>query len=458
MTARARQLSLGAFLMETGHHVAAWRHPDAHADGGLQFPLYAHLAQTAERACFDAIFVADSAAANIGGAAHRLSRSDRFEPLTLLSALSAVTSRIGLIATVTTSYNEPYHVARKFASLDHLSGGRAGWNMVTSDNAAEAGNFGRSEHYSHEARYDRAREFHDVVTGLWDSWDDDAFVRDKQSGLYYEPERLHVLDHQGPHFSVKGPLNIARAPQGYPVVVQAGASETGRQLAAQTAEVIFTAHPTLASAQAFYADMRARAQALGRDPDSLKIMPGLSVIVARTQEEADEKQAQLQALVDPEAGRALLARMIGNFDLSAYPLDGPLPDLPLTQSGQQSRQKLLSGLASDANLTIRELYLRIAGGRGHFSIVGTADTIADAIQHWFESGAADGFNVMPADLPKGLEDFCTLVVPELQRRGLFRTSYTGRTLRDHLGLARPANRAVTSSTDGIARCRATPVT
>ncbi|CAM2157104.1 N-acetyl-S-(2-succino)cysteine monooxygenase [Pararobbsia alpina] len=438
MTRHARQLSLGAFLMETGHHLAAWRLPDADPRDGLSLPFFVRIAQTAERACFDTVFIADSVAANVGHGAHRANRSDRFEPLTLLAALSAVTSRIGLIATVTTSFNEPYHVARKFASLDHLSGGRAGWNLVTSDNAAEAGNFGRTAHFSHAERYERAREFHDVVTGLWDSWDDDAFVRDQHSGIYYDESKLHVLDHRGPHFSVKGPLNISRAPQGRPVVVQAGASPAGRELAAQTAEVVFTAHPEIESARAFYADIKDRAQAAGRTRDSIRIMPGLSVIVAKTRQEAEDRHAQLQSLVDPEAGRALLARMLGNFDLSAFPLDGPLPDLPLTQSGQQSRQKLLSALAGNEQLTIRQLYLRIAAGRGHFSVVGDAVTVADAMQEWLERDAADGFNVMPAEYTRGFDDFCALVVPELQRRGLFRTHYEGRTLRDHLGLARPA--------------------
>ncbi|WP_459203031.1 NtaA/DmoA family FMN-dependent monooxygenase, partial [Pseudomonas fragariae (ex Marin et al. 2024)] len=251
MSTTARQMKLGAFLMATGHHVAAWRHPDVPADAGLDFKHYRHVARVAEAAKFDALFVADSVAAATGDIASRMARSDHFEPLTLLSALSAVTEHIGLIATATTTYNEPYHVARKFASLDHLSGGRAGWNLVTSDAAAEAQNFGRAEHVGHAERYSRAREFHQVVTGLWDSWADDAFTRDKASGEYYDPAKMHVLDHQGEHFRVKGPLNVARSPQGQPVVVQAGSSEVGRDLAAQTAEVVFTAQTSLASAQAF---------------------------------------------------------------------------------------------------------------------------------------------------------------------------------------------------------------
>jgi FMN-dependent oxidoreductase (nitrilotriacetate monooxygenase family) len=272
----ARQMKLGAFLMATGHHVAAWRHPQVPADAGLDFQHYRHLAQLAEAACFDTLFLADSVAAATGDSASQMARSDHFEPLTLLSALSVVTERIGLISTVTTSYNEPYHVARKFASLDHLSGGRAGWNLVTSDAAAEAGNFGRDEHIGHAERYSRAREFHQVVTGLWDSWSADAFVRDKASGQYYDPAGRRELNHVGEHFNVKGPLNVARSPQGRPVVVQAGSSEAGRALAARTADVIFTAQPSLTAAQAFYADLKNRAATFGRSADELKIMPGCS--------------------------------------------------------------------------------------------------------------------------------------------------------------------------------------
>lgn len=439
MSQTPRQMSLGAFLMATGHHVAAWRHPEVPADAGLDFQQYKALAQTAEAACFDALFVADSVAAPPGEIASRMARSDHFEPLTLLSALSAVTERIGLIGTVTTSYNEPYHVARKFASLDHLSGGRAGWNLVTSDAAAEALNFGRDTHLGHAERYSRAREFHQVVSGLWDSWADDAFTRDKAGGRYYDPAKLRQLDHQGEHFRVKGPLNVARSPQGRPVVVQAGSSPAGLDLAAQTAEVVFTAQTSLAAAQAFYADLKGRLAAYGRSRDAVKIMPGVFVVVAASEEAAKAKFEAFQALVEPQVGVALLGRMLGNFDLSAYPLDGPLPELPLTDSGQRSRQTLLSELAQREQLSLGQLGRRIAGGRGHYSLIGTPTQIADQLQAWFEQEAADGFNVLVPHLPGGLEDFARLVVPELQRRGLFRRQYQGRTLRDHLGLERPAN-------------------
>jgi len=435
-----RTLSLGAFIMATGHHVSAWRHPDVPADGGLDFRLYKRLAQVAEAAKFDAVFVADSVAAPTAEIASRMARSDHFEPLTLLSALAAVTERIGLVATVTTSYNEPYHVARKFASLDHLSGGRAGWNLVTSDAAAEALNFNRQEHFGHAERYARAREFHEVVTGLWDSWEDDAFTRDKASGQYYDPAKLHVLNHEGEHFRVQGPLNVARPPQGRPVIVQAGSSETGRELAAQTAEVVFTAQTSLAAARDFYNDLKGRLPRFGRSADDLRIMPGVFVVVGQSQAEAQEKFEAFQELVEPQVGVALLSRMLGNFDLSAYPLDGPLPELPLTDSGQRSRQLLLTELAGRENLTLAQLGRRIAGGRGHYSLIGTPTQIADELQAWFEGGAADGFNVLVPHLPGGLEDVANHVVPELQRRGLFRRDYSGSTLRDHLGLKRPANR------------------
>ena len=438
VTQPTRQLSLGAFLMATGHHVAAWRHPDVPADP-LDFSTYKRVAQVAEAACFDALFVADSVAAPTDGMASHSARSVYFEPLTLLSALSAVTERIGLISTVTTSYNEPYHVARKFASLDHLSGGRAGWNLVTSDAAAEAGNFGRDAHIPHAERYARAREFQQVVQGLWDSWADDAFVRDKTRGQFHRPEAVRALNHRGEHFSVQGPLNVARSPQGRPVLVQAGSSETGRELAAESAEVVFTAQPSLARAQAFYADLKGRLARHGRREDELKIMPGVFVVVGASEAEAREKFEAFQALVAPEVGVALLGRMLGNFDLSGYPLDGPLPQLPLTENGQRSRQHLLTELAGNEQLTLAQLGRRIAGGRGHYSLIGTPTQIADELQAWFEGGGADGFNLLVPHLPQGLEDFATLVVPELQRRGLFRRQYQGRTLRDHLGLRRPAN-------------------
>ena len=441
-----RQLSLNAFLMATGHHIAAWRHPDVPAGAELDFKQYLKVARLAEAAKFDALFVADGVAVSLESAgsfevAARTARASYLEPFTLLSALAAVTERIGLIGTVSTSFNEPYHLARKFASLDWISGGRAGWNQVTSNTLAEAQNFNRDQHLEHALRYERADEFLDVVKGLWDSWEDDAFLRDKASGQFFDPARLHELNHRGKHFQVKGPLNVARSPQGYPVLVQAGSSEAGKEIAARTAEAIFTAHQSLESAQAFYADVKGRLAKYGRRPEELKVLPGILAVVGRTEEEAQAKYRQLQELIHPQVGLSLLSGMIG-ADLSAYDLDGPVPqDLPETNGGK-SRQALLLDLAAREQLSIRELYLRIAGARGHWTVVGTAEQVADQIQLWFENGAADGFNVMPPWLPGGLEDFIELVVPELRRRGLFRTEYAGTTLREHFGLARPENQHV----------------
>ncbi|MCM0594315.1 MAG: LLM class flavin-dependent oxidoreductase [Gloeotrichia echinulata IR180] len=442
MSQQKRQLRLGAFLMSSGHHVAAWRHPDTPADGGLNFQHFRQVAQTAERGKFDMIFFADGVAVRQRGQGlEAVSRGSvvHFEPLTLLSALSVVTEHIGLAATVSTTYNEPFHLARKFASLDYLSAGRAGWNLVTSATEAEAYNFNRDEHMEHGLRYERAREFVDVVTKLWDSWEDDAFVRDKESGVYFEPDKLHVPNHKGKHFSVLGPLNVARPPQGYPVIIQAGSSEDGQELAAHTAEVIFTAQQTLEEAQTFYSGVKARVVNAGRNPDHVKIMPGVFPVIGRTEEEAREKYDLLQELIHPYVGLGLLSGMIGGVDLSPYPVDGPLPELPETNGGK-SRQKLLKDLANRDNLTIRQLYLAIAGARGHRTILGTPQTIADQLEEWFVNGGADGFNIMPPYLPGGLDEFVDLVIPELQRRGLFRTEYEGNTLRENLGLPRPTNR------------------
>jgi FMN-dependent oxidoreductase (nitrilotriacetate monooxygenase family) len=433
-------MALGAFLMQTGHHIAAWRHPDAQADAGGNFAHYVNLARQAEAAKFDAIFISDSVGVRGRNLASlsRTARSDQFEPFTLLSALAALTERIGLIATASTSFNEPFNIARKFASLDQISGGRAGWNLVTSSGDGEAENFNLGQHIDHGLRYERAAEFHQVVTGLWDSWEDDAFVRDKQSGLYFDPEKLHVLNHKGKHFSVRGPLNVARSPQGQPVVVQAGASEAGRDLAARTAEVVFVAHQTFDEARSFYADVKKRAAAYGRAPDQIKIMPGIFPVVAPTRAEAQDKFEALQSLIPTVVGVALLSQMV-SFDLSPYPVDGPLPALPPT-NGAKSRQQLMLDLARREGLTIRQTYLRIAGARGHQQVVGTPADIADLLEAWFRDGGADGFNIMSPLHPVGLTEFIALVLPELRRRGLFRHDYEGSTLREHLGLQRPAHR------------------
>ncbi|MDZ8105183.1 MAG: LLM class flavin-dependent oxidoreductase [Nostoc sp. DedQUE12a] len=438
-----KQLKLGAFLPGSGHHVAAWRHPNSQADGGLNFQHYKRLAQTAERGKFDMLFLADGLAIwDQGKGREAFSRSGQFsvhfEPLTLLSALSVVTEHIGLVATASTTYDEPFHLARKFASLDYLSGGRAGWNVVTSSAEAAAKNFSREEHLEHALRYERAREFLEVTSKLWDSWEDDAFLRDKESGIYFDPDKLHIPNHKGKHFSVRGPLNVARPIQGYPVIVQAGSSEAGQDLAAQTAEAIFTAQQTLAEAQNFYSSVKGRLSKYGRSPDHLKIMPGVFPVIGKTEEEAKEKYQQLQELIHPSVGLGLLSGLIGGHDLSKYPLDGPLPDLPDTNGGK-SRLQLITDLARRENLTIRQLYLWIAGARGHRTILGTPEQIADQLEDWFVNDGADGFNIMPPWLPGGLDEFVDLVIPELQRRGLFRTEYEGRTLRENLGLPRPVN-------------------
>jgi alkanesulfonate monooxygenase len=444
MAKRQDKMRLGAFFNPTGHHVASWRHPRAQADAGINFQHYVEITRTAERGLFDMVFLAD----NVGvRRAHKdaLSRSAQyianFEPLTLLSALSAVTDRIGLACTMSTSYHEPFHIARKMASLDHLSGGRAGWNVVTSASQMEAENFGRDKPYSHADRYRRAHESVEIVRALWDSWDDDAFMRDKETGSFFDPDKLHALNHKGEFFTVKGPLNVPRSPQGYPVLIQAGASEDGMDLAASIADVVFSPHLTLDTARAYYKELKETAQKkFGRDPDSIKVLPGVSAIIGRSEAEATEEYDRLQALIHPIVAREILSLVLSGFDLAPYDMDGPLPDIPVPADGSQSHFKSTMDLARRENLTIRQLAMRVAGARGKSVIKGSPESVADQLEVWFQNRAADGFNVMPAYLPGGLDDFVDMVVPELQRRGLFRTAYEGRTLRDNLGLRRAASR------------------
>lgn len=437
----SRQLRLGAFLPGAGQHIAAWRHPGSNAFGPLNFEHYKRLAQTAERGLFDAFFLADGLGVNFSGVigSGSSAKAVDFEPVTLFSALSTVTRHIGFIATASTTYEEPYNLARKFASLDALSDGRAGWNVVTTIGDETAKNYGFEQQLAATDRYERANEFVDTVTALWDSWEDDAFVRDTASGRYFDPAKVHPPRHQGKHFAVAGALNVSRSRQGHPVVVQAGQSEPGLELAARTAEVVFTAQQSLEDAQAFYKNLKGRLTKYGRSPDELKIMPGVSVYVGRTEEEARAKLQELNDLIAPEDGLDLLARLSGGVDLSGHPLDGPLPELPRTE-GWVSRQQMMSDIAKKHNFSIRQLYQWVATARGHWTLVGTPTQIADQLQMWFENGAADGFNVLPPVLPASLDEFVDLVIPELQRRGLFRTAYTGTTLREHLGLARPENR------------------
>jgi alkanesulfonate monooxygenase len=355
----------------------------------------------------------------------------------LLSALATATEHIGLVATASTTFDEAYHIARRFASLDHISGGRAGWNIVTTSNPDAALNFGREEHMEHDERYARAREFYDVVTGLWDSFADDAFVRDVASGTYFDPSRMHVLNHKGKYLSVRGPLNIARPLQGWPVIVQAGASEAGKQLAAETAEVVFAAGSSLANAQRFYADVKDRMQKIGRNPDHLKILPGALVVVGRSVDEAREKRARLDSLVHYANAIASLSIALGH-DASKFDPDAPLPDIPETNASKSGRERVID-LAKRENLTVRQLAQRLGGYGGH-AFVGTPASIADQMEEWLVTRGSDGFNVMFPFLPEGLDDFVDRVVPELQRRGIFRREYEGKTLRENLGLPRPANR------------------
>ena len=438
--ANSRQLRLGAFMRPVSIHTAAWRYPGAFPDANFNFSHYKCFVRTLERGLFDAFFMADHLAVmNMPmNALKRSATVTSFDPLTLLPALATVTEHLGLIATASTTYNEPYHVARKFASLDHISEGRAGWNVVTSANPREAMNFGLEEHVEHGERYQRAREFFDVVTGLWDSWADDAFIRDVETGTYFDPEKMHVLNHKGPHLSVRGPLNVARPVQGWPVIVQAGASDAGRQLAAETAEVVFSSANTLEDGQRYYADVKGRMEACGRSRDHMKILPGAFVVIGDTLAEAQAKKAKLDSLVHPDSGIATLSVLLGH-DVSGFDLDGPLPDLPDSNASKSGQQKLVE-MAQRKHMTVRQMAQYVGGSFSVLEFIGTPVTIADQMEEWLMTEGCDGFNAMFPYLPGGLDDFVDLVVPELQRRGLFRREYEGKTLRENLGLPRPDNR------------------
>ncbi len=436
-----RRMKLGASFYPSGYHVAGWRYPGAHVDGGINLRHHVETAQAAERACFDFFFLADVNAIwdeDIEAVA-ATTWSAKFEPLTVLSALAMVTSRIGLVATASTTYNDPFSLARRFASLDHISEGRAGWNLVTSATASEAGNYSRDRHPTHGDRYLRAREFVEVVTGLWDGFEDDAYVFDKTSGQCFDPAKVHRLDHRGPNFQVRGPLNIPRPPQGRPLMVQAGLSEAGREIAAETAEVLFTAQPSLEDAHAFYTDVKARMARYGRDPEMLSIMPGAVTVIGETRSEAEDQIAELNRLVDPRAGLTFMSGLIGAADLSRFDLDGPLPALPPTE-GPQGRQRLVIEVARRQGLTLRQLYLQIALTSSHRLVYGSPLEVADQLEDWFQARGCDGYNVAAAHLPQGFDDFFRTVVPELQRRGLVQRAYRGRTLRENLDLPRPPSR------------------
>ena len=421
-------------------HTAAWRYPGGTPDANFNLKALVKYAQTLERGKFDAFFMADHLAV-LNMPMEALKRSatvTSFDPLTLLPALAMATKHLGLIATASTTFEPAYTIARRFASLDHISEGRAGWNLVTTSNPDAALNFGMDDQMPHAERYARAREFFDVVTGLWDSWADDAFIRDVESGIYFDPARMHVLDHKGKYLKVRGPLNIARPVQGWPVVVQAGASDAGRQLAAETAEMVFAAGGPIKGAQESYADVKGRAAKIGRNPDHIKILPGAFVVVGDSLEEAQEKRLRLDSLVSYDSGIAAVSIALG-VDARKFDPDKPLPDdIPETQASKSGRDRVID-LGKRENLTVRQIAGRL-GGYGGLGMVGTPAIIADQMEEWLMTNACDGFNVMFPYLPGGLDDFVDKVVPELQRRGLFRTEYEGRTLRENLGLPRPENR------------------
>ncbi|QQN65461.1 LLM class flavin-dependent oxidoreductase [Bradyrhizobium diazoefficiens] len=440
---RGGEMKLGLFLLQAGYHEGAWRDPSVPVNGGVDIDHYAHLATLAEAAAFHFIFLADSPSVIEPDRATiaRTSRNDGFEPITLVSALSSRTKSIGLVATATTTYNQPYHLARMFASLDHLSGGRAAWNIVTSGFKGEAANFGQEETPAHDERYVRAKEFVEVVKGLWDSWEDDAFIRDKLTGIFADTTKLHPLNHRGDYLSVRGPLNISRPPQGYPVLVQAGASDAGTQFAAEFGEVVFAAAPSLENGKEHYAVLKQKARALGREDDQVLVMPGIVPIVGRTKQEASEKLRRLQSYTHIDVLVGLAHRGLGYVvDLRSVDLDSLVPETLPQTNFIQSRQKQILDLAVRQKLTWSQLMHFLSESKGHLMIVGTPDEIANAMIDAFDQRAADGFNVLPATFPDGLKDFVELVVPELRRRGKFRSGYSGQTLRENLGLKRPPNR------------------
>lgn len=439
----SKQLHLTAFMRPVSLHTGAWRYPGSYPDANFNLAHIKSFIKKLEDAKFDAFFMADHLAVlNMPTEALKRSHTTTsFEPFTLLSALSQVTEKIGLAATASTTYDEPYHIARRFASLDHISNGRAAWNIVTTGNPESSKNFGQDEHMQHSDRYKRAREFYDVVTGLWDSFADDAFVRDQKSGVYLDPEKMHVLNHNGDELSVKGPLNIARPVQGWPVIVQAGQSEPGRQLAAETAEAVFCSPRDMAAAKALYEDIKGRAEVVGRDRNHLKILPAAFIVVGDTIEEAKEKRLKLDSLVHYDSAISSLSIMLG-VDASGFDPDGPLPtDMPETNASLTARAGAVQ-LAKDEGLTVRQLAQRFGGYAG-LAFVGTPETIADDMGRWLEEGACDGFTIALPFLPQGLDDVTLKLVPELQRRGIFRKDYSGTTLREHLGLPRPNNQFFT---------------
>ncbi|EFM11955.1 Nitrilotriacetate monooxygenase component A/pristinamycin IIA synthase subunit A [Paenibacillus curdlanolyticus YK9] len=447
--AKRKQLKLGAMLHGVGSSTSLWRHPEVQSDASVNFELYKSWVTKAEAAKFDLAFVADGLYINEKSIPHFL---NRFEPITVLSALAAVSNRIGLVGTLSTSYSEPFTVSRQFASLDVISGGRAGWNVVTSPLEGSALNFGKKEHPDHAKRYRIATEYLEVARGLWDSWEDDAFVRDKEAGVFFDPAKLHTLNHQGEFFSVQGPLNIARSKQGHPVVFQAGSSEVGKNYAAKEADAVFTGHETIEDAIAFYQDVKNRAAAFGRNPDHVVIFPGIAPVIGSTEEEAERKYQEVVNLVSAENALLYLGRYFDHHDFSQYDLDAPFPELgEVGRNSFQSHTDRIKAVAKEKGLTLRQVALATATPRPTF--IGTAAQVADRVQEWFARGAADGFMIASA-VPHGLEDFILQVVPILQERGLFRTEYESDTLRGNLGVPIPANRYAAAGANGEAQTKA----
>jgi FMN-dependent oxidoreductase (nitrilotriacetate monooxygenase family) len=444
---KARKLRFGAFMSVPSCHPTGWRHPDAVPETDLSPKLLLQMARTAERGKLDCMFFQDSVAIpgavmSYGGRTFRekSGRQAHIEPMTAIAAIGAVTKNLGLISTCTTSYNEPYNVARRFLTIDHISGGRAGWNLVTSQAEDEAVNFGRDQHFEHGIRYERASEFHDVVVGLWDSWEDDAFLRDKATGQWFDYDKMHILNHKGEFFNVRGPLNVARSPQGRPVVAQAGSSDVGMDLAARTADLIFTAQDTIPEGRAFREGIHARMEKHGRRPDEIRVFPGIQPIVGRTMAEAEEKYLELRSLVDDGIGIAAVARLAGGVDIFSLDPDGPLPPLKPSNAARARQERIIA--LGKRGLSIRDIGRILAMSQTHRVIWGTPQSIADDLTEWYDQGAADGFNLLFAHYPKPLEEWVDMVIPELQRRGVFRTEYESTTFRGNLGVPIPENRFV----------------
>ncbi|OOC58967.1 LLM class flavin-dependent oxidoreductase [Paenibacillus ihbetae] len=431
MSQQERRLSLGAFLMNYGHHIAAWRHPESSKVRPIDLAFYKDCALVAERGKFDMIFLADNNSIPLIGDLRTNVSFLQPEALTMLSALAGVTSHIGLAGTASTTFNEPYSLARRLSTLDHISGGRAAWNVVTSTKDAEARNFGSSALMEHGKRYERAEEFMRAVTGLWDSWEEDAVVVDREGVVFADTDKIHRVHHQGEYFRIEGPLNMPRSPQGRPVIIEAGTSAAGQRLAARTADVVFTACEDKEEAIRYYQRFKRLLTEYGREPDDVKVMPGLLVFLGESEEEACESRQMWSELILPEAAVKYLSQLL-NTDLSGYPAEGPLPDLP--KEGNSSRAVMIIETAKRSGMSIQELGRHYAVARGHMTVTGSPDQIADMIEDWFRSGACDGFNVMAPLLPSGLERFVDAVVPLLQQRGIFRSEYSGRTLREHLGI------------------------